>query len=156
MFCQNFRIVLKKLAEGSAYLVYNKIYNGKNLHRPKIFIFGTKTYLYELICHPQIEEDQTKPVCFMKKINLIKKNLINLKFLILPITMELHCNAKSLKSQINQFFLIKLIFSHKTDWMSLVLLYMWVTYELIETSFSAKNEDFRFLEIWAIINPIVN
>ena len=30
-------------------------------------MFGTKTHLYELICHPHIEEDQTKPVCFMKK-----------------------------------------------------------------------------------------
>ena len=67
MFCQNFRIVEKKLAEGSAYLVYNGIYNGKNLQRPKIFISGTKTHLYELICHQQIEEDQTQPVCFMKK-----------------------------------------------------------------------------------------
>ena len=67
MFCQNFRIVDKKLAEGSAYLVYNGICNGKNLPKPKIFILGTKTHLYELICHPHIEEDQTKPVCFKKK-----------------------------------------------------------------------------------------
>ena len=58
MFCQIFRIFEKKLAEGSAYLVYNWI---------KVFILGTKTHLYELICHPHIEEDQTKPVCFMKK-----------------------------------------------------------------------------------------
>ena len=42
------------------------------------------------------------------------------------------------------FFFIKLIFFHKTDWLSLVLLYMWVTYELIETSFSAKKEDLCF------------
>ena len=59
MFCQHFRIVEKKLAEGSAYLVYNRIYNGKNLKKPKILILGTKTHLYELICHPHIEEDQT-------------------------------------------------------------------------------------------------
>ena len=76
MFCQNFRIVEKKLARGSAYLVYNGIYNGKNLQKSKILILGTKTHLYKLICHPQIEEDQTKPICFMKKISLIKKNFI--------------------------------------------------------------------------------
>ena len=70
--------------------------------------------------------------------------------------MEFHCNAKNLKSQINQFFLDKTDFFHKTDWLSLVLLYMWMTYELMETSFSAKNEDFRFLEMFAIINPNVN
>ena len=49
----------KKLAEGSKYLVYNEIYNGKNLQKPKIFILGTNNYLYELICHQHIEEDQT-------------------------------------------------------------------------------------------------
>ena len=67
MFCQNSRIVDMKLPEGSAYSFYNEIYNGKNLQRLKIFISGTKTHLYELICHPQIAEDKTKPVCFMKK-----------------------------------------------------------------------------------------
>ena len=71
MFWQNFRIFEKKLAEGSAFLVYNGICNGKNLQKPKIFILGTKTCLYELLCHPHIEDDQTKPICFMKKISLI-------------------------------------------------------------------------------------
>ena len=118
MFCQNFIIVEKKLAEGSTYLVYNGIYNGKNLQKPKIFILGTKTHLYELICHPCIEEDQTKPVSLMKKIKLIKKILIKLRFFILPITMELHCNGRNLKSQINQFFLHQTDFFHKTDWLS--------------------------------------
>ena len=72
---QNF---LKKLVEGSMYLVYNSIYNGKNLQKPNIFILGTKTHLYELICHPHIEGDQTKPVCNMreKKISWIKIFLI--------------------------------------------------------------------------------
>ena len=108
MFFPNFRIFEKKLAEGSAYLVYNGIFNGKNLKKPKIFILGTKIHLYELICHQHIEEDQTKPVCFMrKKISLIKKNLNNLRFKIFPITMELHCNGKNLKSQINHYFLDK-------------------------------------------------
>ena len=67
MFCQNFRFFEKKLAEGSAYLVYNEIYNGKNLQKSKILILGKNAHLYELIRHPHIEEDQTKPVCFMKK-----------------------------------------------------------------------------------------
>ena len=64
MLCQKFRIFEKKLAEGSAFLVYNGIYNGKN-H------FGTKTRLYQLICHPRIEEDQTNPVCFMREKNVL-------------------------------------------------------------------------------------
>ena len=33
---------------------------------------------------------------------------------------------------------------------------MWVEDELIWTSFSAQNEKFRFSEILAIVNPIVN
>ena len=33
---------------------------------------------------------------------------------------------------------------------------MRVTYDLIYMSFSAHNEAFRFLEIFAIVNPIVN
>ena len=43
---------------------------------PKILGSG-KTHLYELICHPHIEGDQTKPFCFLKKISLIKKNWNN-------------------------------------------------------------------------------
>ena len=40
--------------------------------------------------------------------------------------------GKILNLKLIIFFLIKLIFSpHKTDMFSLVLLYMWVTYELI-------------------------
>ena len=35
MFYQNFRIFENILAEGSAYLVYNGIYNGKNLKNLK-------------------------------------------------------------------------------------------------------------------------
>ena len=124
MFCQNFRIFEKKLAEGSACLVYNGIYNGKNLQEPKFFSLGTKTHLYELICHPHIEEDKTRPVCFLKKISLIKTNLINWRFMIFAVTLELHCNGKNLKSQINLIFLDQNDFFHKTDLLSLVLLYM--------------------------------
>ena len=105
MFCQNFRIFEKKLVEGSACLVYNGIYNGKNLKKPTTLSLGTKTFLYELLRPPHIEEDQTKPVCFMKKISLIKKILKNLRFMIFAVTLELHCNNKNLKSPNIQFFL---------------------------------------------------
>ena len=111
---------LKKIGRGQRVLVYNGIYNCKNLQKHKIYIFGTKTHLYELICHPHIEKDQTKPVCFMKKISLIKKIFINLKF-----------NGKNHKSQINQNFLVQTDLFHKTDGLCLVLIFMWVTYELI-------------------------
>ena len=66
-----------------------------------------------------------------KKISLIKKMFINLRFRILAVTMELHCNGKHYKSQIIKIYLDQTDFFHKTDWLSLVLLYMWVTYELI-------------------------
>ena len=46
-------------------------------------------------------------------------------------TMELRCNGKNLESSISQIFLDQIDFSHKTDHLSLVLLYMWVKYELI-------------------------
>ena len=62
-----FRIFEKKLDEGSAYLVYNGIYNSKNLQKPNIFILGTKIHLYELICHPHLEEDLTNLVYFMRE-----------------------------------------------------------------------------------------
>ena len=104
-FWQNFWIFEKKLAKRSAYLVYNGIFNRKNLKKSKMFMLGTKTHLYELICHPHITEDQTKPVCLMKKINLIKKNLIYLRFMIFAITVELHCNGKNIKLPINLIFL---------------------------------------------------
>ena len=93
----------------------------KNL---KSSYWAQKTHLYELICHPHIEEDQSKPVYFIKKIRLIKKKFINMIFMIFVITMELHRNDKSLKSQIN------LIFLDQTDFFPHIF-YMWVTYELI-------------------------
>ena len=68
----------------------------------------------------------------MTKISLIKKNWINFRFIIFAITMKLHCNGKNHKSLINQIFLDQTDFClHKIDWLSLVLLYLWVTYELI-------------------------
>ena len=102
----------------------------ENLQEPKFFSLGTTTHLYELICHPQIEEDQTKPVC-LKKNSFIKKNLINLRFKIFAVTMELNCNGKNHKSEINQKYFDQTDFFCKTDRLSLVLIYMWVTYELI-------------------------
>ena len=106
MFCQNYSSFENKLVEGSASLVYYGVYTGKNLQRPKIFILCTKAHLYELICHPHIEGDKTKPVCFLKKkISLIKKNWINLIFMIFAVTMALQCNDKNLKSQNNLFCL---------------------------------------------------
>ena len=38
----------------------------------------------------------------------------------------------------------------------MVLLYMWVKYGLIWLSLSAQNNFFRFSEILAIVNPIIN
>ena len=46
-----------------------------------------------------------------KKISLIKKNLINLIFMIFAITMVLYYNGKNPKYQIIKFFLIKPFFS---------------------------------------------
>ena len=55
----------------------------KNLQKPKIFILGTKTHLYELIFHSHIEEDQTKPVYFMREKNQFDQEKFNyLRFLI--------------------------------------------------------------------------
>ena len=48
-----------KLAEGTTFLVYSGIYNGKNLQNLQIFFFGTKTPLYELIYHQHLEDDKT-------------------------------------------------------------------------------------------------
>ena len=67
----------------------------------------------------------------MKKINLIKKNLRNFGFMIFTVTMKLHCNGKNLKSSISQIFLDQIDFFHKTDYLSLALLYMLMKYELI-------------------------
>ena len=51
----------------------------------------------------------------------------NFKFMISAVTIELHCNGKNLKSHTNLIFLDQTDFCHKTDWLSLVLLYMMVT-----------------------------
>ena len=80
---------------------------------------------------PTYREDQTKPVCFMKKISLIKKNLKSLRFMIFALIVEIHCNGKNPNSQNNQIFLGGTDFLHETDLFRLVLLYMWVTYELM-------------------------
>ena len=74
----------------TAGLHYNGNYNRKNLWKQKKFIWGTKSNSYELLFYPHIEEGQTKVVCCIKKINLIKKNLRNWGFKIFAVTMELH------------------------------------------------------------------
>ena len=87
-----------------------------------------KTFGGLKLLHLHIEEDETKIVCFITKINLIKKNMRNLRFKIFAVIMELHCNSKNLISHI---FLDQIDFCYKTDYLSLALLYMWVKYELI-------------------------
>ena len=52
-------------------------------------------------------------------------------------------------------FLDQIDFFHKTDYLSLALLYMWVKYELIWMGFSPLNDFFWFSEIFPIVIPIV-
>ena len=112
MFWQNFRIYERKLAEGSAFLVYNGICNGQYLQKPKIFSFDAKTCLYELICHSHIEEDQTKLVYFMKKKKTVWSRKIGLigDLRFLPLQWSSIVMAKIINFKLIQFFLIKLIF----------------------------------------------
>ena len=93
--------------------------------------------LHELIFHPHIEEDHTDIFRFMRKINLIKKNLRKLRFKFFAVTMGRHCNSKNPKSQFSQFFLDQIDFSYKTEYISMILLYMWVEDELMNTHFTA-------------------
>ena len=73
----------------------------------------------------------------------------------MPLQQELHFNGKILNLQFLNFFLITFSFK-EIDWFSLVLLHMWVTYELIWMNFTAKNGNFMFSEVFPIVNPIVN
>ena len=93
--------------------------------------------LHELIFHPHIEEDHTDISRFMRKINLIKKNLRKLGFKIFAVTMAPHCNSKKLKSQFSKIFLDQIDFSYKTEHISMILLYMWVEDELMKTHLTA-------------------
>ena len=56
-----------------------------------------------------MEEDQTKPVCFIKK-KLFDKVFFLIGGLRFANTMELYCNVKILNLQLLKFFLVKLIF----------------------------------------------
>ena len=96
----------------------------------KIIIVGTKTHLYELMS-PTYRGGPNKNSLFYKENQFGQEIFINLKFIIFVATIELDCNGKSPKSQINQFFLDHTDFFHKTGWFSLVLLYIFVAYELI-------------------------
>ena len=72
--------------------VYNGIYNRKNLRKHKISFFASKIHPYEVICDPHIEEDQTKPVYFIKKKNQFdQEKFEKLEVQDFALTMELHC-----------------------------------------------------------------
>ena len=73
----------------------------------------------------------------------------------MPLRWRSIVTAKILNLKFPNFFSIKLIFFYKTDDLRLAFLYMWVKYELIKMSFSAKNEIFMFSEIFSILIPIV-
>ena len=75
---------------------------------------------FELIFNLHIERNQTKPVCFLKKIYSIKKKMRKLIFKILSSIIM----VKSL--QFSHLFLDQIDFFQKTDCFSLVLLCMWV------------------------------
>ena len=139
----------------NAFLYYNGNYNRKNLWKPNFYIWGTKTHSYQLIFHPHIEEGQTKVVCFITKINLIKKNMRNLRLKIFAVTVELHCNGKNLKSQISQTFIDQFIFIFIKQtilvWPSSICGWNMSSYE----SFIAQHYFFWFLEIFPIVFPIV-
>ena len=111
--------------------------------------------LHELIFHPHIEEDHTNMFRFIRKINLIKKNLRKLRFKIFAVTMGRHCNSKKLKSQFSQIFLYKIDFSYKTEHISMILLYMWTEDELMKIHLTALTWIFLFYEIFPIVIPIV-
>ena len=117
--------------------VYNGIYNRKKLQKHKISIFGSKIHPYEVICDPHIEEAQTKPVYFIKKNQFDQEKIEKFEVQDFAFTMELHCIGNILNHQFKKKILIKMIFFYKTDWFSLVLLYMWVIYELILWNFNA-------------------
>ena len=130
----------------TTFLYYNGNYNRKNLWKPKNFICGTKTHSYELIFHPHIEESQTKSLFYKKKKSIwsqkyLKRNL-DLWFLLLQWTSIVAAeilNLKFVKKVLDQIILF-----YKTDYLNLVFTYMWVKYELIQMSFTATNEIFRF------------
>ena len=73
----------------------------------------------------------------------------------MPLRWRSIVTAKILNLKFLNFFSIKLIFFYKTDDLRLAFLHMWVKYELIQMSFSAKNIFFMFSEIFSILIPIV-
>ena len=99
---------------------------------------GTKTHSYKSIFHPPLDEDQTKPVCFIKRINLIKKDWRNFRFKIFAVTSSI-VTAKILNLQFLKKNCDQTDFHNKADWFSLILLYMGVEDELLWTSFIAQN-----------------
>ena len=88
-------------------------YNGKNIRKLEIFIFGTKAHSYKPIFHLHIEKDQTTPVCLIKNKNYQDFSR-KLRLKIFAVTMDLRCNGKSLEFQNNKIFLNQ-IFSSSSD-----------------------------------------
>ena len=118
----------------------NGNYNRENLKKTKKNPFcGSKMRIHELIFHPHIEERYNNIFCYMKKIILIKKKIRKMSFRILALTMAPHCNGKNHKSQISQFFLYQYDFIYKAEYISILLLYMWVEDELMNTHFTATK-----------------
>ena len=105
MFCENFRIVEKKFAKCSTYLVYNWIYNSKNLQKIKTSFWALKLiYMSSYVTHIYRGTNITS-LFDEKKISLIHFFFYYLRFMIFAVTVELHCNGKNIKSQINLIFL---------------------------------------------------
>ena len=70
--------------------------------------------------------------------------------------MGRHCNNNNLKSQFSKTFLDKIDFLYKTECIIMILLYMWVEDELMNTKFTSQNQIFQFSKIFSIVIPIVN
>ena len=91
---------------------------------------------------------------FKKKLNLFNQQKHeNWHFRIWPLQCDFFCNG--IVTPISHvYFDQKVFFYYKTGVSSLVLIYMWVTYELIWTNCTALN--WNFAEVFPVVNPIVN
>ena len=85
----------------------------------KFSCLGIKIRPYMLIFHTHIAENDTDPFCFVKKINFIKQNWRKLSYEIVAPTMSSILRARILNLDFLQFYLIKLIFFHNTEWVSI-------------------------------------
>ena len=98
-----------KLLFGTVMYDYHMDQNPKK-PKPKNFIFGTTTHLYELIFHPRIEEGQTYIVRFIRKKSFWSRKIweiSDLRFLLLPwtsIAAAKICNLKFKKNSWSNWF----------------------------------------------------